>query len=137
MTAKGRIKVVLAVAVFTLGAAGCGGETEGRGSGKQSPSAPASLAPEESSPASLSERGVRVAVPSHCGVLSLTVGGRLWLADPPLGAHNPPRGWEENETKGVLLQTGPGSAVFEGDGGQRASFRGAPLGAADPNAGCE
>ena len=74
---------------------------------------------------------------SHCGVLSLTVKGRLWLADPPLGDHNPPPGWDENETMGVFLKTGPGRAVFKGDGGQRASFQLASRGAEDPNAGCE
>jgi hypothetical protein len=63
--------------------------------------------------------------------------GSLWLADPPLGDHNPPPGWNENVTMGVLLKTGPGRAVFKGDGGQRASFQRAPRGAQDPNAGCE
>lgn len=88
-------------------------------------------------PTSRTEKGVRVNVPSHCGVLSLTANGRLWLADPPLGDHNPPRGWDENQTAGVLLQKRPGRAIFKGDGGQRALFRRAPRGAEDPNAGCE
>jgi acyl-CoA synthetase (AMP-forming)/AMP-acid ligase II len=35
------------------------------------------------SASSSSRNGVRVAVPSHCGVLSVTMKGRLWLADPP------------------------------------------------------
>jgi hypothetical protein len=78
-----------------------------------------------------------VAVPSHCGVLSVTVEGRLWLADPPLGDHNPPPGWDENQTMGSLVETGSERAVFIGDGGQRASFRRAPDGHEDPNAGCE
>jgi len=81
--------------------------------------------------------GVRVTVPSHCGVLSVTVDGRLWLAEPPLGGHNPPPGWDENRTSGLWVVTSPGRAEFRGDQGQRASFRQAPEGAKDPNAGCE
>lgn len=50
--------------------------------------------------------GVRVTVPSHCGVLSVTIDGQLWLADPPLGDHNPPPGWEENQTSGPSSQRG-------------------------------
>ncbi len=105
----------------------------------ESSSAPATSAPTtESLPtATPSGKGVRVAIRSHCGVLSLMSQGHLWLADPPLGDHNPPPGWDENVTKGVLLETGSGRAAFEGDGGQRASFRRAPHGAEDPNAGCE
>lgn len=81
--------------------------------------------------------GGRVAAPSHCGVLSLTIDGRLWLADPPLGDHSPPLGWDENETMGVFVETGAGRAVFEGDGGQRATFKRAPRAVEDPHAGCE
>jgi hypothetical protein len=85
------------------------------------------------------EIGIRVAVPSHCGVLSVTVDGQqLWLADPPLGddSGNPPAGWDENETMGYFVETGP-RGEFHGDRGQRATFRRAPAGANDPNAGCE
>ncbi|GAB2854535.1 hypothetical protein [Nocardioides pacificus] len=92
---------------------------------------------ESSLPAPPVEEGIRVAVPSHCGVLGVRVEGELWLAHPRLGDHNPPPGWDENETTGVLLRTGPGRAVFTGDGGQRATFERAPRGAPDPNAGCE
>ena len=81
--------------------------------------------------------GVWVTVPSHCGVLSVTVDGRLWLAEPPLGDHNPPPGWGENRTSGLWVVTSPGRAEFHGDLGQRASFRQAPVGAKDPDAGCE
>lgn len=81
--------------------------------------------------------GVRVSVPSHCGVLSVTVDGELWLADPPLGDHNPPAGWDENQTPGRFLQTGPRRAEFHGDAGQTATFRLAPPSATDPNSGCE
>jgi hypothetical protein len=88
-------------------------------------------------PVELARSGVRVTVPSHCGVLSVTVDGQLWLADPPLGDHNPPPGWDENETSGRWVVIGPGRAEFRGEQGQRASFRQAPVGAKDPNAGCE
>lgn len=83
------------------------------------------------------ESGVRVSVPSHCGVLSVTVEGQLWLADPPLGDHNPPSGWDENETGGVFTQIGPRHAEFRSDSGEVASFKLAPAGAEDPNAGCK
>ena len=137
MASNGYVRVGVLVALFAFATA-CAGDRD-RGFEEKSASATASsTSTDESLPAaSPSEKGVRVAVPSHCGVLSLTVNGRLWLADPPLGDHNPPPGWDENETSGVLLKTGPGRAVFKGDGGQRAVFRSAPLGAEDPNAGCE
>jgi hypothetical protein len=76
-------------------------------------------------------------VPSHCGVLSVTVSGRLWLADPPLGGHDPPPGWDENETAGRFVARAHGRGEFLGDDGQRAIFRRAPVGAEDPNSGCE
>jgi hypothetical protein len=137
MAATGYIRAGLLVALFAFATA-CADDRDGRASAEESPSAPLSSTSTPSLPAaSPSEKGVRVTVPSHCGVLSLTVKGRLWLADPPLGDHNPPPGWDENETMGVLLRTGPGRAVFKGDGGQRASFQRAPRGAEDPNAGCE
>lgn len=82
------------------------------------------------------DRGVRVSVMSHCGVRSLVIGGRLWLADPPLGGHNPPPGWDENHTDGYFVRKGP-RGEFRGDGGQRADFRLAPRETRDPNAGCE
>ena len=138
MASNGYFRVGVLVALFTFATA-CADDRDSRASEEASPSAPASSASTDPSlpAASPSEKGVRVAVPSHCGVLSLTVKGRLWLADPPLGDHNPPPGWDENATMGVLLKTGSGRAVFKGDGGQRASFQRAPLDAEDPNAGCE
>jgi hypothetical protein len=138
VASNGYIRAGLLVALLAFATA-CDDDRDGRASEEESPSAPAtSTSTDETLPtASPSEKGVRVAVPSHCGVLSLIVRGRLWLADPPLGDHNPPPGWDENQTVGVLLKTGPGRAVFTGDGGQRASFQRAPRGAADPNAGCE
>jgi hypothetical protein len=76
-------------------------------------------------------------VPSHCGVLSVTVDGQLWLADPPLGDHNPPVGWDENETQGLFFQSGPRRGEFRSGAGQNATFRLAAPGTRDPNSGCE
>jgi len=81
--------------------------------------------------------GIRVAISSHCGVSSAWVTGELWLASPPLGGHNPPQGWGENETLGSFVVTADRRAVFYGDGDQRARFRLAESGAVDPNEGCE
>ena len=81
--------------------------------------------------------GVRASVRTHCGVLSMTVNGQLWLADPPLGDHNPPPGWDENQAAGTFTKTGPGTSEFRTDDGQRAEFRLAEPGMTDPNVGCE
>jgi len=91
----------------------------------------------EVSSASPGGEAIRISVNSHCGVLSVWVGKMLWLADPPLGDHNPPDGWDENITTGYFITLGPGRAVFEGDAGQKAHFRQAPPGIKDPAAGCE
>lgn len=80
---------------------------------------------------------VRVAVRSHCGVRSAWVHGRLWLADPPLGGHNPPPGWSDTQTRGWFVITSVGRAEFHGDRGQEADFRLADPGTPDPNDGCE
>jgi hypothetical protein len=65
------------------------------------------------------------------------VDGQLWLADPPLGDHNPPQGWDENETSGYFAVTRGNRGLFVGDGGQQAKFRRATSGSSDPNSGCE
>lgn len=90
----------------------------------------------DTSPGAIPE-GQRIRVLSHCGVVSVTVSGHLWLADPPLGDHNPPPGWDENETPGMFVIVSPGRAEFYGDSGQRATFRRATKDEQDPNAGCE
>jgi ribosomal protein L36 len=61
-----------------------------------------------------SPRAIRVVVPSHCGVLSVRVHDVLWLADPPLGDHNPPPGWDENETPGYLTRDGTADGNLPG-----------------------
>lgn len=87
-------------------------------------------------PSSIAD-GTRVAINSHCGVISLTVDGQLWLADPPLGDHNPPAGWDDNETPGYFVLVDPRHGEFRGDGGQTAQFRRAAASTIDPGAGCE
>ncbi len=80
--------------------------------------------------------GGRVSVSTHCGVRSLRVDGDLWIADPPLGGHNPPEGWDDNEQTGRFRVDGD-RAVFDDGNGHRAEFRRASEGEANPNEGCE
>jgi hypothetical protein len=80
---------------------------------------------------------VRLSLTTHCGVLSAVVDGKLWIADPPLGDHNPPPGWGENETLGVFIVGARDRAMFRGQDGQIALFRRANPGEPDPGAGCE
>ncbi len=77
-------------------------------------------------------------VSTHCGVVSTTVDGVLWLADPRLGddSGNPPPGWDENETAGMFVQTG-NTATFRADSGVEATFTRAAPGAVDPADDCE
>lgn len=116
--------------------AACGGVNEPADSSAKT-RAPTSSESGSPSPTPKEARGIKVAVPSHCGVKSVTVNGDLWLADPPLGGHNPPPGWDENETVGHFVRISPQLGKFVGDGGQKATFRRAAPGASDPNSGCE
>jgi hypothetical protein len=81
--------------------------------------------------------GIQHEVLSHCGVVSTWFDGQLWLADPPLGDHNPPPGWDENRTSGRFVKLSETRAEFRTAGGSTATFRLAPEGAKDPNEGCE
>jgi hypothetical protein len=83
-------------------------------------------------------KGRHLSLYTHCGVVSAHVGGRLWLAKPPLFSSpgNPPRGWDWNDTPGTWTEYGP-TAEFRSDSGKRAHFVLAPAGAKDPNRGCE
>jgi hypothetical protein len=103
--------VVLAVAVLV---AGCGG------------------APERAR-----EDGRRVTLYTHCGVVSATVEGELWLADPPLGEHNAPSGWDQNSETGAWRKLTADRAEFRTDSGKVAAFVRAQPGTEDPSAGCE
>ncbi len=140
MSARGPLPTGVVIALMAS-TAGCSGDDGGRAvdveveSPTVATSAPS--ADPSSTAASPADQGVRVRVPSHCGVLSVTIEGRLWIADPPLGDDNPPPGWDENETAGLFVKTGPRRAVFKGDGGQRATFKLADPGVDDPAAGCE
>jgi hypothetical protein len=80
-----------------------------------------------------------VTLRTHCGVLSATVDGKLWLAAPPLsdGSGNPPPGWGENGTAGAWRQEGGTQATFRSNNGKVAHFVLARPGAKDPAAGCE
>lgn len=110
------------------------------GASSETPAAPPSAAATASTTAATvtgSAAGLRHSVRSHCGVVSTRVGGVLWLADPPLGDNNPPPGWGENDTPGVFVERSEGEAVFTAESGVTARFVRAPVGAADPGAGCE
>jgi hypothetical protein len=76
---------------------------------------------------------------THCGVWSVVVAGKLWLADPPLhdGSRNPPPVWDENTAEGTWSENGSGRAVFRSDSGKVAHFVAARMGQEDPNGGCE
>lgn len=80
---------------------------------------------------------VRIKLDLHCGVRSVIVDGVLWLADPPRGGHNPPRGWDENRAVGSFSVLTKRRAEFRGDGGEFARFRRARPAATDPADGCE
>lgn len=110
--------------VVALACGACGGEAE--------PNAQSGL---DTQPV----EGRRVQLYTHCGVWSIVVDGRLWLADPPLhdGSHNPPDGWDENTTNGTWSETAIDHAVFRSDLGKTAQFVAAAPGQQDPNEGCE
>lgn len=74
---------------------------------------------------------------THCGVKSTVIDGRVWIADPPLGDHNPPPGWDENRQQGVLRMIDPDTVEFDGGAGRVVKFRPAAEGEADPADGCE
>jgi hypothetical protein len=76
-------------------------------------------------------------VSTHCGVMSTIFEGDLWIAEPPLGDHNPPPGWDENRQQGTLTPAGPDKMRFDGGEGRVATFRRAAEGEPDPNEGCE
>jgi hypothetical protein len=86
------------------------------------------------------ERGVAYpyVLYTHCGILSASFDGRLWLADPPLtdGSGNPQPGWGNPAEEGTMTLVSADRAEFRSEGGNVARFvpaRGAP----DPAAGCE
>lgn len=87
----------------------------------------------------LQQQGARHSLYSHCGILSTTFDGALWLADPPLrdDSGNPPPGWDENETVGLFIQTTATEATFKADTGVEARFTKAKVGTSDPAANCE
>jgi hypothetical protein len=119
MRVLGRCALIVGIA---LACAACGG------------------AAETDAPSSTDEQlveGRRTQLYTHCGVISHFLDGKLWLADPPLGSHSPPDGWDENTTTGTWTETGKGRAVFRADSGKVAHFVAARPGQKDPNKGCE
>jgi hypothetical protein len=85
------------------------------------------------------QAGKRHSVSTHCGVVSTTVDGVLWLADPRLGdeSGNPPAGWDENQTVGLFVPQTDTTATFRADSGAEATFTRAAPGAVDPAENCE
>jgi hypothetical protein len=102
---------------------------------------PASSSTSDSHPApaagARSKDGVWTALSTGCGVLSATVDGTLWIADPPLGNDGPPPGWGAEETWGHFVPGARGRAMFRGEDGQIALFRRAGPEEADPAADCD
>ena len=120
----------MVVAVFALSACGAGGSPQAEEQVQQIGRATATSLPQE---------GVRHVLYSHCGIVSTTFDGALWLADPPLGAdsHNPPAGWGENDTPGLFVKRTATESTFQGDSGVEANFIKATASASDPAAYCE
>ena len=121
-------------ALFVLAA--CGGTHVVEQPGTVSESTPASTPPAVASGAGSGSGSTWASLDTRCGVLSAQVDGTLWIADPPIGDHNPPPGWGENETSGFFI-AGKHRAVFRGEGGQVALFRRARPSEPDPAAHCE
>jgi hypothetical protein len=85
MRAKRCTRLGVVVALFSLATACSDDQTSGALKETSPPTPAPSTSPDESSSApGSSEKGVPVALYTHCGVVSLTLKGRLWLADPPL-----------------------------------------------------
>jgi len=81
--------------------------------------------------------GVWTALDTRCGVLSVTIDGQLWIADPPLGDGSAPPGWGEEQEWGRFTPGAKGRAMFRGEGGQVALFRKAEPDEDDPAADCD
>jgi hypothetical protein len=74
----------------------------------------------------------------HCGASGTRFAGRDWDADPPVGDHNPPRGWEENRETGTMTLLSEDRAEFRSaTDGRTVQFKPRPPGGPDPNAECE
>lgn len=123
------MKQLLALAATVTVLAACGGETYG---------APESAGRSDNDPSAATSQEIRHVLYTHCGLVSTTVDGVLWLADPPLAdGGNPPPGWDENETQGVFRQIDAERAVFVADSGVEAIFTKAGPGATDAEADCD
>lgn len=142
------IWVASAGATLVVLLSGCAGDVTTQGEAvdapEPTPAAPASVSPAPTADApsqpvqsETPRSAVRFVLRTHCGVRSAEVDGVLWLADPPLGGHSSPPGWDENETAGWFVVVADRRAEFRGAGGERALFRRARAGTQDPSEGCE
>ena len=79
---------------------------------------------DRSAPATLG-KGYDYELYTHCGVRSAVFDqGRWWLANPPIddGRRNPPAGWGNPFTEGVMVLVREDLAVFTSESGQVVEF---------------
>lgn len=124
---RSRRKQTAAVAAIAIAVAGGAGYAQAALNGPDALPAPY---------ASGGSTEIEHTIRTHCGVISTTVDGQLWLAEPAIGDGNPPPGWDENQTDGVFRITDPGEATFETAQGLTARFVLAPPGTPDPGTEC-
>jgi hypothetical protein len=67
---------------------------------------------------------------THCGVLSATINGGIFYAEPALsdGSGNPPSGWGNPYDSGQMSLTSPATAEFRDSAGNSAHFARLPQG---------
>jgi len=67
---------------------------------------------------------------THCGILSSSINGETYYADPPLsdGSGNPPAGWGNPYTDGDMTLQTVTTAVFDDHAGHTARFTNTPMG---------
>ena len=63
----------------------------------------------------------------HCGIRDARFDGRLWMADPMLGNHNPPPGWTADDSVGIMELVNDDLAVFTAKSGRTIHFKPWPL----------
>ena len=63
----------------------------------------------------------------HCGIRDARFDGRLWMANPMLGNHNPPPGWTADDSVGTMDLVNDDLAVFTAESGRAIQFKPWPL----------
>ena len=58
----------------------------------------------------------------HCGVRDAYFDGRRWMADPMLGNYNPPPGWTDDDSRGVMELVREDLVVFKSVSGRTINF---------------